>query len=97
MRFRESVLKTISERIAQLGLKKCPVCDGELLAVDSRPVLLQFGGLKSTKESPTGDPDANVWFMIRVGCEACGYAMLFDSEKFHGPNEPILVRGDEEG
>jgi len=36
------------------------------------------------------DPDTNVLFMVRVACQLCGYAMLFDSEKHHGPDERVL-------
>jgi hypothetical protein len=34
--------------------------------------------------------------MVRVTCDVCGYSMLFDSEKHHGPDEPVLIEGSDE-
>ena len=92
MRFREEILSEITQRITQLGLTSCAICDAEdSWQVDRRPVYLHVGGLKSLEEDPVaGDPDTNVLFMVRVFCDVCGNTMLFDSEKYHGPNEPVL-------
>lgn len=92
MRFREEILREVTQRITQLGLTSCAVCDAQdSWQVDRRPVLLHVGGLKSRIEDPVqGDPDANVEFMVRVFCEVCGYTMLFDSAKHHGGDEPVL-------
>jgi hypothetical protein len=91
MRFREPIVQEITDRLAQLGLEECPICHSGTLGAHRVPVLLHIGGLKSLKEDPLhGDPDTNVLFMVRVACEVCGYTMLFDSEKHHGPDEPVL-------
>jgi hypothetical protein len=57
------------------------------------PVLLSIGGFHRDDDDPRRDPEANVRFMVEVRCEACGHSMLFDSEKFHGGNEPTLFVG----
>ncbi len=92
MRFREETLRDVMRRLTELGLTSCPICDAEdSWHVDHRPVLLRVGGLKSAMEDQVeGDPEANVLLMVRVFCEVCGYSMLFDSEKHHGPDEPVL-------
>jgi hypothetical protein len=91
MRFREEIVQEITNRIAQLGLEECPICHSGSWGAHRVPVLLQIGGLKSVIQDPVkGDPGTNVLYMVRVACELCGYAMLFDSEKHHGPDEPAV-------
>jgi hypothetical protein len=91
VRFRETIVQEITNRLSQLGLEECPICHSGTWGAHRIPVLLHIGGLKSSIEDPVdGDPDTNVLFMVRVACQLCGYNMLFDSEKHHGPNEPVL-------
>ena len=93
MRFREEIVQEITNRLAQLGLEECPICHGGTLNAHHVPVYLHVGGVKSQIEDPVmGDPDTNILFMVRVACEVCGYTMLFDSEKHHGPDEPVLEK-----
>lgn len=55
------------------------------------PVILNVGGFQFDADDPRHDREANIRFMVEVRCEACGHSMLFDSEKFHGSNEPTLT------
>lgn len=88
MQFEENILSEITGRIGQLGLTNCPICDGESLYVDRRPSLLHIGGLDAER-----DAESNVLSMVRIFCNLCGYTMLFDSERHHGPDEPALRLG----
>jgi hypothetical protein len=91
MRFREEIVQEITNRLAQLGLKECPICHSDSWGAHRIPALLNIGGLKSVIDDPVeGDPDTNMLFMVRAVCQLCGYTMLFDSEKHHGPDEPVL-------
>jgi ribosomal protein S27AE len=91
MRFTETVVQEITNRLSQLGLEECPICHSGTLVAHHIPVLLPIGGRKSVIEDPVnGDPDTNVLFMVRVACEVCGYTLLFDSEKHHGQDVPVL-------
>jgi hypothetical protein len=59
--------------------------------VDSRPLVQVIGGV--TWPKPPGaakDPDANLYFMVRIECNMCGYNMLFNSERFHGRDTPVF-------
>jgi hypothetical protein len=92
VRFREEILREVTQRITQLGLTSCAICDAtDSWQVDRRPVLLPVGGRTSRIEDPiAGDPDTDVVFIVRVFCEVCGYTMLFDSAKHHEEDEPVL-------
>ncbi len=94
-RWRKKSLDELTDRLVQLGLSSCPVCQSGLMGVTRRPVVLSVGAMFREVEHRT-DPDCNVIFMVRVTCDVCGYAMLFDSEKFNGSDKPTLVRGPEE-
>lgn len=86
MRFDDDKLREVIQRITQLGLTACPICDAkESLQVDRRPAFLLVGGL-----DPEHDPDANGLFMVRIFCNLCGYTLLFDSEKHHGLDVPTI-------
>lgn len=94
MRFRQKTLKEIAEHIVRLGLAKCPVCGSESsLGASPYPVLLSFGGFHHEPRDPRHDPEANVWFAVNVECQVCGHMMLFNSERFHHGNEPVLFQG----
>ena len=92
MRFREEILREVMQRITQLGLTSCAICEAaDSWQADRRPVYLHVGRLNSsTEDAVEEDPDADVLLMVRVSCEVCGYTMLFDSEKHHGPDEAVL-------
>src|SRR5919198_4882427 len=97
MRFRRKILDDIAAQITRLGLQRCAVCGSDSsMQASPYPVLLSIGGFHHERADPRWDPEANVRFMIEVRCEVCGHVMLFDSEKFHGPNEPVLVTGPPE-
>lgn len=93
MRFTESAIEEIAGRLVQLGLSTCQVCgSASTLGADKRPVVLPIGGASwNPKGGPAlVDPDANVLFMLRVECEACGNSLLFNSEKFFSGDTPIF-------
>ena len=97
MRYGKKVLTEIAAWITSLGLRSCPVCGSDSsLGASPYPVLLNIGGFHHEKNDPRWDPEANVRFMIEVRCEVCGHSMLFDSEKFHPGDEPILFSGPPE-
>jgi hypothetical protein len=83
-------------RIAELGLNKCPICDGETIGIAERPAMLYIGGFLFEKDDPRRDPDANVVYAVDFTCQVCGYIMLFDSEKFHRGDAKILAFRDED-
>lgn len=92
MRFRKKILEEIAAQITRLGLQRCPICTSDsAMGASPYPVLLNIGGFPHERSDPRWDPEANVRFMLEVRCEVCGHSILFDSEKFHGPNEPVLV------
>jgi hypothetical protein len=96
VRWRKPALAGIAERLQQLGLRRCQVCNAEeSLRVDRRPAMLDIGGFHHEGDDPRHDPEANVLFMVRVTCGLCGHTLLFDSEQFHHGNEPILFQGPE--
>jgi hypothetical protein len=97
MRFRRKILREITERLNQFGLTECPVCKAEnSLHAHRRPVILSIGGSPIERGKAGHDPEANVLFMLAVVCDLCGYFLLFDSEKHHGPDEPVLFQGSQE-
>ena len=87
------VREEIAAHLVRLGLTKCPICDAETLSIDGRPVALPVGGAPWTnpeREKPK-DPDADVYFMVRIECEVCGYNMLFNVERFHDGDTPVFA------
>jgi hypothetical protein len=93
MRWRSEILAEVGEHIVRLGLKRCPVCESDsTLYADPQPIMLPIGGAPwpnpPSRQGP--EPGANVLFMVMVRCELCGHAMMFDSERFHGPDVPAL-------
>jgi hypothetical protein len=93
MRFRSKTQQEIMARLSQLGLSSCSVCQTGALFVSPYPVLVNFGGFPVDPSDPRHDPDANVWFALKVECDVCGHMMLFNSERYHGPDEKVLYRG----
>jgi ribosomal protein S27AE len=95
MRFGKRTIKEVIDRLDQLGLDKCPVCDGGLVA-DHRPVIVTIGGLLHEEGDPRRDPEAELLFLIRLSCQLCGYTMLFDAEHHRRGDEPTMFLGPEE-
>jgi hypothetical protein len=96
MKYREKVVTELAEHLVRFGLNKCPVCDGETLAISKYPVLVNFGGFPHDKLDSRHDPDANVWYAAKVECEICGHMLFFNVEKFHSGDDKILYMGDTE-
>jgi hypothetical protein len=90
-RWRTTVLDTIREHLAQLGLQSCPVCNNGAMGVVRHPLLLEPGAIDA--ESEEGDEDRNRLFMVQIVCTSCGYSMLFNGEKFLGGSEEAFVVG----
>lgn len=81
-------IETMQERLAQLGLTACPLCESESFYIGTQPAILPVGGLAVDRDSKMDDE--NIRFMVRVVCAVCGYTMLFDSE-FHATGAtPVL-------
>jgi ssDNA-binding Zn-finger/Zn-ribbon topoisomerase 1 len=94
MRFRRRVLKEIAGHIRRLGLSRCPVCGGESsLAASRLPAIINCGGWPHERDDPRHDPDAYVWFAVKVECDSCGHMLLFNSERFRHGDEPVFVVG----
>jgi hypothetical protein len=94
VKWAQPIRDEVTAHLVQLGLAKCPICDGEVLGVNDKPVLLMVGGVGWPTAGLGGekDPDANVEFMIQVECNLCGYNLLFNSERFRGGDMPAFVR-----
>jgi hypothetical protein len=94
MQWAESVIRDIDEKLAQLGLKACPVCDSETaLRVDRRPIILSVGGVAWSDESGVHDNETNIDYLLRVECSLCGYSLLFNSQRFITGDTPALIPG----
>jgi|SRR5277367_4089181 len=94
MRWRESFLAEVKQLLRQFGLVVCPVCRlADSLGVGHWPVLLVDGGFPSGTEdrSLAEDGDGDLTFAVRVECNACGYLMLFNAQRFRTPDQKILV------
>jgi hypothetical protein len=87
MKFQEDVLKQIGERIAQLGLSQCPVCQSGTIAIGRQPVIVNVGGIPDSKLQ---DAKTNIRFYVALTCDLCGHVMLFDSERFQHGDERAL-------
>ena len=101
MRWRQAFISEVVEALHQLGMKACPVCSTDALSVSPFPVLIIEGGLPPGKENlPSWEnPYGDIAFAVRAECAACGYQMLFNSQKYRADNEKILEleAGEEHG
>jgi hypothetical protein len=89
--FREEEVRSITERLHQLGLSRCPVCNGEeTLGIAKMPALVHIGDHHSQSDPPPADPSVNMLFLVMIECSMCGYTMFFNSERFSRKDEPIL-------
>ncbi|MFI6625851.1 hypothetical protein [Streptomyces sp. NPDC050528] len=91
-RWRKKFLTEVTEKLVQLGLKSCPVCNSDTLGAKSWPVMAEIGGLHSAKDMQS-DEEQNVLFLVGVECSSCGHLMLFNSERFRTGDEGTLVKG----
>jgi hypothetical protein len=102
MRWRESFIAEVSQALAQLGLRACPVCgSADALGIGRFPAFwLEGGPAPGGDDLPPGeDDDYYLTFAVRIECTACGHLMLFNAQKYRTGDEPILVRdrAEEEG
>ena len=87
-------MRSLSERLQQLGLECCPVCNSTQLEVDRRPAIVQLGAIEPLGQASS--PDADIVYALRVVCTLCGHMLLFDSEQHHHGDEPVLIEGPDE-
>jgi hypothetical protein len=92
LRWRKTFLVEVKEKLAQLGLMSCAVCESEHLTVHRFPFLALMGNLPPNI-SNLDDPEVIVEYLVRVECGICGYVMLFSAERFRAGDDEILVRG----
>jgi hypothetical protein len=92
MKWSEQVRDGVASHLQAHGLGKCPVCHSETLDVCDRPALMVLGGAAWPNPPHIGpmDPDTQVNFMIRIECGACGYNVLFNSDRFYGAEIPAF-------
>lgn len=100
MRWRETFLSEVSEKLVQFGVHTCVVRNSANFHVDPLPVLVLRGGLPPTASNTPleRDRDRQMDYMVRVECGLCGNNALFSSERYRTGDEQILTAGlaDEE-
>jgi hypothetical protein len=96
MRFRQKSLLGMRDQLSRLGLSTCNVCGTGNLGVSDYPVIVSFGGVHHEKPDPRHDPEANIWYAVKVECDLCGHMMFFNSERYHTGNEQVLFLGSRE-
>ncbi|MGH3883224.1 MAG: hypothetical protein ACRDRY_20820 [Pseudonocardiaceae bacterium] len=92
LRWRKSFLVEVKEKLAQLGLTNCAVCESEHLTVHRFPFLALMGDFPPRVRN-LDDPEVITDCLVRVECGICGHVMLFDAERFRTADDEILVRG----
>jgi hypothetical protein len=92
MKWAKPIQDEVTAHLAQLGLSKCPVCDAEALGVYDKPAMMVSGGAPWPNPGRVGpmDKDAQMDFMVRIECNLCGYNLLFNLERFHDSNTPVM-------
>jgi hypothetical protein len=96
MRWRKSFMAEVSQTLQHLGLKACPVCgSADSLNIRRFPVILVDAGFPlDAAASPHGGSNAgDMIFALRIECDTCGHMMLFNSERYRGGDEKIMVLG----
>lgn len=94
MRWSQSFLAEVSQSLRQLGLTTCPVCGlADSLEAGHLPVLLVDGGFPpgTDDNSLREDGDGGLTFSVRIECNACGYLMLFNAQRFRTADEKIIL------
>lgn len=92
VRWRKAFLVEVKEKLAQLGLTNCAVCESENLTVHRFPCLALMGDFPP-EIGNLDDPEVTTEYLVRVECSVCGYVMLFNAERFRTGNDETLVRG----
>jgi hypothetical protein len=92
LRWRKTFLVEVKEKLAQLGLMNCAVCESEHLTVHRFPFLALMGDLPPNIGN-LDDTEVIVEYLVRVECGICGYVMLFSAERFRTGDDETLVRG----
>lgn len=92
MRWRQTFLFEVFESLHQLGMEACPVCSTDALSMSPFPALIVEAGLPpGAQRLPSWeDSYGDIAFAVRIECTACGYLMLFNSQKYRTDNEKIL-------
>lgn len=83
----------MQERISQLGMQSCHICDSGQVFVHKRPGMVMFGGVHYERDDPRRDPESNILFMVMTCCNLCGNTQFFDSERLLPGSEQVLVVG----
>lgn len=96
MRFRQSSLTEITNRITGLGLRACLVCGSTDLVRSDYPAVLYIGDFARHKDDPDRDPEGNVRFLLTITCAICGHTLLFETERLVGPGEKIMTNQSRE-
>jgi len=92
MRWRRTFLLEVFERLKQLGLSTCPVCGSDKLWPHRFPSVVLVGGFPP-KISNVPHLETNIEYLVHIGCQVCGYALMFNSEQFRTGDEDILISG----
>lgn len=88
MHWRESVFHDITEKLVQLGLRQCQVCESATgLHANKLPVVLSVGGVEGSRFQ---DAETNIIYMVHVECVVCGHSLLFNCERFITGDTPAL-------
>lgn len=81
MRWPSERLQQITERLVEIGLESCPVCESTTLWLDPRPAVLKVGGSAPRVPAETrGATDRAEQRLVRVSCVDCGCQLFFDTE-----------------
>jgi hypothetical protein len=90
MRWEQGALDEMLGRLRQLGLEKCAICGSTTLTAGIRPIVVDVGGVHDGK---TEDSGTNILFWLAIGCDVCGYRMLFDSENLM-PESTAMIEAE---
>lgn len=92
MRWRQAFMSEVFQALRRLGLQTCPVCNSaDALSMSPFPALITEAEFPGADTLPGWDePGGDLIFAVRVECVACGYLMLFNSEKYRSAGEKIL-------
>lgn len=91
-RWRKTFLLEVAGKLQQLGLTRCPVCQGERIGALPHPIVALVGGLPP-KASNVEDPEVTTDYLVRIECFLCGHILLFNAEQFRTGDDAILISG----
>ena len=89
-RWTQAALDQMTERIVQLGLRACPVCQTQNLHVIKVPGIVSIGEV-FRENSEHQDGFGNIIFAVVIQCDTCGHLMFFNSESFYKGDDPIMT------